>query len=697
MQQYNEFLYDYLGNCYQRKNKFIIDYINLQKKLDSSNTTENLKKVKEELSDLNKNRNNHHYINSLNEFKNKEKLFKKALITKKQDYKNKLLNENVPKKIVKYKVMLLEAEYKYDFYKDYVELSYDAQLQYMDSEVVKNQIGSVITHLEDSIKSLNDLKNNKSSLLENLDPKFSYSAYKNERKHILNNKIRSLKSKYKEGIILKKALRNEMNILKIEHKSILVSGKCNNPKEFKKQLIKLKRYEINKVSKQKMKILNENRNNVRRLTPIETEKTFVFNAYLGLLFPGVGQLLNKQYVKSILFLIGTFFIYFMAIPYSLGLGNYQGNGLFGLFNLAEGAARTHKSIIYMIEGIIALCLLIISILIFIFSFKDSLNVEKDEIKGTRSKKWIETKTNITENGFPYLVSLPSLIVIVFIVIVPIVTSIMLSFTNMNPQHQGKFQWIGLENYLNLIRGKGMVGSVFWNIFGWTIIWTLGATTLAIVVGFTLALIVNSDRIKGKKLFRTIFLLPWAVPGFISIMFFSIMLSREGILTQLINNFTGLSLDIKNNAFQSRIAIVLLQTWLGSAYVFLLSTGVLQSIPNDLYEAADIDGATIFQKLKRITIPIVLFQTAPLLIGQYVFNFNNFSLIYLFNGGGPFNPKLYGNLAGSTDLLISYIYKLTIDNQQQAIGAAISVIISFGLMIFTYIGFKNSKAFKEEKL
>ncbi len=100
---------------------------------------------------------------------------------------------------------------------------------------------------------------------------------------------------------------------------------------------------------------------------------------------------------------------------------------------------------------------------------------------------------------------------------------------------------------------------------------------------------------------------------------------------------------------------------------------------------------------RITLPIVLFQTAPLLVNQYTFNFNNFSIIYLFNGGGPFSPLEYGNLAGSSDILISYIYKLTINNQYQSIGAAVSIVISVGLMFIAFLGYKNTKAFKEERL
>ena len=139
-----------------------------------------------------------------------------------------------------------------------------------------------------------------------------------------------------------------------------------------------------------------------------------------------------------------------------------------------------------------------------------------------------------------------------------------------------------------------------------------------------------------------------------------MTSRGGVITEAINSVFNVSLDIKNNTVQTRTALILLQGWLGHSYIFLLTTGVLQAIPKDLYEAASIDGATGWQATAKITIPLVLFQIAPMLINQYTFNFNNFSIIYLFNGGGPFNPQVYGNLAGSSDILISYIYNLTMN-------------------------------------
>lgn len=285
--------------------------------------------------------------------------------------------------------------------------------------------------------------------------------------------------------------------------------------------------------------------------------------------------------------------------------------------MAEGGRRLDKSLIFMIEGIIAIFLLILALLFIYISFKDVKKVEKNRIRGIRPNNWFETNKKIKDEGFPYMVSSPALFVIIFTVLVPITTTLLLSLTGMDPKHQSKFSWVGIDNYKLIALGKGLAGEVFWHVFLWTIIWTIVATSLAIVLGFFLALLVNNERIRGKTFFRSIFILPWAVPAFISIMFFSIMLSSTGALTEIIEFITGKVIEVKSNPTLTRVVLILLQGWLGSSYVFLLSTGVLQAIPEDLYEAADIDGATSWQKIRRITLPIVLFQTAPLLVGQYL--------------------------------------------------------------------------------
>lgn len=145
---------------------------------------------------------------------------------------------------------------------------------------------------------------------------------------------------------------------------------------------------------------------------------------------------------------------------------------------------------------------------------------------------------------------------------------------------------------------------------------------------------------------------------------------------------------------TRIALIFIQTWLGFPFIFAMTTGVLQSIPDDLYEAAKVDGASNFQKFKNITLPLVLFATAPVLITQYTFNFNNFNLIYLFNGGGP---AMTGQNAGGTDILISWIYRLTMISAQYSKAAMLTMLLSVIVISVALWQFRRTKSFQEEDM
>ncbi|MGY3776910.1 ABC transporter permease subunit [Helcococcus sueciensis] len=672
---YSKEIFDSVGRSYPRKNQYIIDLINA-----SPSDKKNIDK------------NSHPYIKQLKEYEEKEKNFLSQINSEaKEKFSN--IKEN---KIKKLEEDLYKARKKVSFYEKYVDLTYDAQLEHDIAQRQLMHIPEIIQNEKELQDKLLDRTNELSKItqaeIDNSQKEIESKT--NERNKILDQELKELNSKYKEGIISKKALKSEIKAKKRAAKEDITSYTYLNRKKAIEEDIKNIKHHIKIDYKSKLNVLNSDISDIRRKTPQEVEKTKPILSYFTFLIPGLGQLLNKQYEKAILFFIGTLFIYFAAIPYFLGFGNYQGSGFSGLFTLAEGGARLHRSIIFMIEGVISIMLILISLLIFYVSFKDVNKVEKDMIKGIRKKSWFETKESIFNDGFPYLVISPAAIVVLFIVLVPVFTTILISFTNYDPNHQAKFQWFGLSNYKLLLTGQGVAGKAFWPIVLWTLAWTLFATTLAIFIGFSLSIIANNDRIRFKGVFRTIYILPWAVPAFITIMFFSQMFARNGPIPQLVESIFGIALDVKNNPTQTRIALILLQGWLGSAYIFLLSTGILQGIPHDLYEAAEIDGATGFKKTWNITIPLVLYQTAPLLIGQYTFNFNNFSIIHLFNGGGPFVPTTYGNVAGSTDLLISYIYKLTINSNYQAMGAAVTVIISLALMFFTWLGFKDMKAFKE---
>ena len=673
---YEKSLIDRRGRTFPRKNEYIIDLIEAKEKATSPKYSKA----------------DHPYNKKLKKYEDE----KKSLLEKANSEANSDPNIPEDKKLKDLYIEMLVAEKMRAFYEENKDLSYDSLLDYRLNELDVTEIPKILDHdkfLKDNLKDAKERQKNLTQ--EEINEK---TKFLDEDRKVLKEKyehdVAEIEESFKEERISKKAYKATKEQLKQKYKDQSLKIDYRNPEVSVKEEIESLNYKLKADLKHSLKILEEERSDARRRTPVEVVKEKLFKSIITAPIPGLGQLLNGQWQKALMLLIGSLFIYFIAVPYALGFGNYQGQGVAGLISLAQGGKRLDRSIIFMIEGILALAFILISVFILISSFLDVYKTEKDEIKGIRPNSFFETRKYLRTDGFPYLITTPALLVIIFIVIVPIVTAILISFTNMDPQHQNKFEWVGLNNYLSIAKGQGIAGKAFWHIFGWTIMWTLLASTLAIVLGFIFALMVNNERIKGKKFFRTIYLLPWAIPAFITIMFFSIMASRGGVITEAVNAVFNTSIDIKNNTAQTRTALILLQGWLGHSYIFLLTTGVLQAIPKDLYEAASIDGATGFQRTLKITIPLVLFQISPMLINQYTFNFNNFSIIYLFNGGGPFNPQVYGNLAGSSDILISYIYNLTMNSQYQAIGAAITVFISIILIVISYFGYMKSSAFKE---
>ncbi|MBX9139211.1 MULTISPECIES: ABC transporter permease subunit [unclassified Clostridium] len=693
MKKFNKYLYDNINREYDRRNLYLYEVSALQEEIEAA-TGKEKQELKNKLNELVKNKKDHAYNKQLAEYKEKEKQFLREIKNKVSEYRSKV-DTTLPKNVQNLQLRLFKAKELVKFYQNYIKLTYDAELVYEQSKLEIAQIPPVIEFAKECAKELKEAQNKLSKIDNVNNEKFNaeFKAFKEEENKKLQERIKEIKTKCKEGLISGQAKDNTIKELKRKYKEVLLVKSFECEKTYNEEIVKNKKYELSKTVKQKINTVNINVADLRRVYPIETEKTMPWVSWVTFLIPGLAQVINKQYIKAIIMFFATIYIYLMAIPYSLGYGNYKGDGIAGLITLAADGGRLDRSIIFMIEGILAIFLLLIGIFLMLICFKDANKVEKDTIKGSRYKSWVETKQTVFEDGFPYLVLSPAAIITIFIVCIPVVTTVLLAFTGMGPDTQAKFGWEALKNYKMIFLGEGMIGAIFWRILGWTIVWTIGATTLAIALGFILAIVLNNDRIKGKVLFRSIYLLPWAVPAFISILFFSILAADGGTVVNYLKEVFGPNFSIKNDPFIIRLTLICIQAWLGSAYIFLLSTGVLQSINAELYEAADIDGATSFKKLSKITVPLVLFQTAPLLVGQYTFNFNNFSIIALFNNGGPFDPSKYGNLAGSSDLLISYIFKLTMNSQYQAIGATITVIISVALMIIAYIGYKNTDAFK----
>lgn len=415
------------------------------------------------------------------------------------------------------------------------------------------------------------------------------------------------------------------------------------------------------------------------------------------LIPGLGQIYNKQKAKGYIFLAVTalFLVYFIGI----GAGE-----LSKLVTLGTVRGQDN-SLFILIRGAFHLIITVVYFLFYALNIKDAGTVAKRINNGITVPKTLKDMVHaIYENGFPYLLIIPSYIAMTFAIIFPVLVTLMIAFTNYDFKHTAPttlLDWIGFQNFTNMWT-LSTFRSAFTSVLGWTLIWALAASTLQIVLGILTAIVANQPFVKGKRIFGVIFLLPWAVPAFITILTFSNMFNDSvgAINAQVIPLFAkifpfldGVLIPWKTDPTWTKIALIMMQGWLGFPYIYVLTLGILQSIPNDLYEAAYIDGANGWQKFRSITFPMIMAVAAPTLISQYTFNFNNFSIIYLFNDGGP--GSVGGN-AGSTDILISWIYKLTTNTSPQySMAAAVTLIISVIVISISMIAFKKLHAFDME--
>lgn len=428
------------------------------------------------------------------------------------------------------------------------------------------------------------------------------------------------------------------------------------------------------------------------------QKSRINRATLASIIPGGGQFVNKQVLKGVIFLV-IFALYILHL-FSFGLDAFN-----GLITLGVTPREDH-SLFLLIEGVLELLITVIFFIFYAVQMWDARNVAKlaaiNPDKVNRSSK--DILNNLYESGFPYLLTIPAYILMLFAIVFPVVVTILIVFTNYDFQHippAKLIEWTGFETF-NSIFNLTTYRETFGAVFSWTVIWTLFATTLQVGLGIFLAILMNQPFIKFRRFFGVILLLPWAVPAFISILTFSNMFnpSAGAINSQVIpfiNNFIPFleipALAWKTDPFWTKVALISIQGWLGFPYIYVLTTSILQSIPGEWYEAASIDGASPIQKFRFITFPHILSVAAPVLITQYTGNFNNFTMIYLFNEGGPGSV---GNNAGTTDILISWVYKLTTgQSPQYNVSSAITIIISTIVIVISLIIFKYSNAFEME--
>lgn len=253
--------------------------------------------------------------------------------------------------------------------------------------------------------------------------------------------------------------------------------------------------------------------------------------------------------------------------------------------------------------------------------------------------------------------------------------------------------VGFDNYARIFGDSRIRGPIL-AVTVWTFVFAAVSALGTFALGLLLALLFNDERMKFRKIYRSLLILPYAVPSFLSILVWTGMLNTSfGFINQVL--LGGATIPWLHDPWLARFSIIFVNLWLGYPYMFLIATGALQSIPAETFEAARIDGAGPFQVLRRITVPLLLVSTAPLIIASFAFNFNNFVIVYFITRGGPSIPEAPIPV-GSTDLLISLVYKLSFGTtgNQWGFAAALSVLIFLVVATISAISFKQTRSLEE---
>ena len=414
----------------------------------------------------------------------------------------------------------------------------------------------------------------------------------------------------------------------------------------------------------------------------------------SMLVMGMGQLLYKQWGKGLMFLA-------VQLGYIYYLVTIGARDLFGFFTLGSVASNPwygiegDNSVIMLIMGVLAWIVTILYIVCYIANIKDVYATQQRVEGGGTPRRFKEELSELLDAKFYQTVLFLPIVGVCVFNILPVIFMILVAFTN----YGGKIvppvlvDWVGFENFKKIL-ALGEFAPTFFKILGWNTLWALLSTAINYFGGLGLALLLNKKCVKGKVFWRAFPILAYAIPGFITLLGFKFMFSYGGPInyysTELGNQAIGfLDLDAK---WSARIIGLLVNAWISIPSSMLLATGILSNAGQDQYEAATLDGASPFQQFRYITLPFVIFATTPVLISQFIGNFNNFGIFYFLRGGLYIDGYF---LASDTDLLINWLYNLSIDNNYYAIGAAISLIIFIITSAISLAVYVFSPAYRQE--
>ena len=428
--------------------------------------------------------------------------------------------------------------------------------------------------------------------------------------------------------------------------------------------------------------------------------------WLSCLVMGLGNIAAGQFIKGLLFLaIEVAFVYYMAtsglhwlslLP-SLGDTPTQEvwNDDLGVYEYVQGD-NSQQILLYAVT---TLALVIAFVVLWRASVRSGYLGLSVKRSGAKAPSMLEDLRSLLDENVHKLLMAPPFVMIAVFTMIPLVYMMLMAFTNysMVGDHLILFDWVGLSNFAAIFDSGSTIGKQFWSVLGWTLIWAFFATFLNFFLGTFMAMIIQRPTTRFKGLWRGILSLTIAVPQFVSLMIIRNMFKDNGAVNTLLQNMgvlgQGEVFPFMTDATWARVLLIVINLWVGIPYTVMQVTGILQNIPAEQYEAARIDGANTAQQFRYVTLPYMIFVLTPYIITQFTGNINNFNIIYLLTGGGP---TYVGDSAGQTDLLVTWLYKLSIDKQQYNLVAVIGIFTFVVLAVVALVTYRSSGSYKDEE-
>ena len=433
---------------------------------------------------------------------------------------------------------------------------------------------------------------------------------------------------------------------------------------------------------------------------------------LSLPFMGFGQIARGQIGKGLFYFLmeiafllymiffgGIYIGYLFSGDLGTRLSGEQWNESLQIFEKVKG----DNSFLILLYGVVSLVVAMLFALLWgmnvLGSYENDLRTRNEETLTTFKQ---DVTMLLNERFYIPLLIIPFIGLLVFTVM-PLIFMVLIAFTNYDYAHTppGKlFDWVGLRNFKTMFSfaGGGGFAFVFLRVLAWTFIWAFFATFTNYFLGIIIALMIQKKGIKFKSFWRTLFVVAIAIPQFVTLLLMQKILDGDGILNKILGTNILWLTDQSNFALLPRLMIILVNIWIGVPYTLLMSSGILMNIPADYYEAARIDGAGAVRIFFDITLPYMLHITTPYLITQFVGNINNFNVIWLLTGGGPVDNVHYGggSQAQSTDLLVTWLYRLTVDqNPKYNVASVIGIVIFAISAVLSLVTFNRVSATKNE--